>query len=339
MIYSPDSLVAFVWAVHPTGYQITLQNRVADQRPPTPAQPTRFLSPVSSSPGALRLYAPLVDHPALFKTFAHTPQTPDDVLQFANLYGPLGIAEMVYSVAGTRSQIPAQVAQRFNMPRSDPQKPTMVTRRRGDKGESLDAWFSEIGDLADVMSIWDAVQSDNRRLLAQRIEWSHDDQIIFRSSRSGSEVIVGPQRHPQVLDRISRQDLTLPARLAVQQKVNQKLEEQRVSANLLWDQAWSQLELRLVPVSLLGCLWLQFARAIAGNKAYRACEQCKHWFEIGGGEGSRSDKRFCSGTCKALANAKKRTKALKLSRSGMKPKEIAEQLDSSLATVQRWIGA
>jgi hypothetical protein len=43
--------------------------------------------------------------------------------------------------------------------------------------------------------------------------------------------------------------------------------------------------------TLLGCMWLQFARAIGGDKSYRVCQNCKRWFEIGGGtHGGRSDK-------------------------------------------------
>ena len=44
-----------------------------------------------------------------------------------------------------------------------------------------------------------------------------------------------------------------------------------------------------VPKNLIGCLWLQFAKALEG-KDYRQCENCKLWFEIGGSRGARADK-------------------------------------------------
>ena len=48
--------------------------------------------------------------------------------------------------------------------------------------------------------------------------------------------------------------------------------------------------------TLLGCMWLQFARAIGGEKSYRICQNCKRWFEIGGGTlGGRPDKRYWDG--------------------------------------------
>ena len=71
--------------------------------------------------------------------------------------------------------------------------------------------------------------------------------------------------------------------------------------------------------TLLGCMWLQFARAIGGDKSYRVCQNCKRWSEIGGGtHGDRSDKRYCCGTCKAAAHAKKEGQ-------GAPPKQIREE--------------
>jgi hypothetical protein len=35
--------------------------------------------------------------------------------------------------------------------------------------------------------------------------------------------------------------------------------------------------------TLLGCMWLQFARAIGGDKWSRVCQNGKRWSEIGGG--------------------------------------------------------
>ena len=42
----------------------------------------------------------------------------------------------------------------------------------------------------------------------------------------------------------------------------------------------ARTELKLVPGSLLGGLWLQFARAIEGNRVYRECRECGRWFEF-----------------------------------------------------------
>jgi hypothetical protein len=68
--------------------------------------------------------------------------------------------------------------------------------------------------------------------------------------------------------------------------------------------------------TLLGCMWLQLARAIGGDKWSRVWQNGKRWSEIGGGtHGGRSDKRYCCGTCKAAAHAKKKVRARRLYRS------------------------
>lgn len=336
---STDELAAFFWAVHPAGYQFTTQVRVSNESPSS-EQSGRFVSPVWPHVGGMRTYAPLLDHPALFRTFATTPETEAGILDFANRYGRLGILQVVRSPQGTRSALPPTVAKTLRVPQPDPLQPPMITSWKGATGESFEAWISEMAELRDMVSTWDATQALDRRVLAQRIEWPQDDLVLFKDSGQRSEVIAGPPPHPNpgLLGRIPPQDLIFPAKLAVQQRTNQKLQKLGVSARLLWDTTWSHLAVHLVPSTLLGCLWLQFARAIAGDKKYRACENCKKWFEIGGGDGGRSDKRFCAGTCKAAAHAKKSTKARKLYRAGAKPAEIAAQLHTSLATVKKWIG-
>jgi hypothetical protein len=286
----------------------------------------------------MRTYAPLLEHPALFRTFATTPQTETGILDFANRYGLLGIPEAVRAPQATRSLLHPNVAKWLD-PQHDPQKARMITSWTGGVGESFEAWMSEMGELREMLTVWEAAEGLDRRVLEERIAWPQDNLVIFKDREQRSEVIAGPPPHPNqgLLARIVPQDLIFPAKLAVQQRTNEKLQKLGVSARLLWNTTWSHLAVHLVPSTLLGCLWLQFARAIGGDKKYRACENCKKWFEIGGGDGARSDKRFCSGTCKAAAHAKKRTEARMLYRGGAKPTEIARQLHTSLGMVKNWI--
>jgi len=326
-----DSFAHSLWPVHPAGYQISLQVPRAGSRKDLSTQPGRFLSPVLPTSGPRRIYAPLLDHPALFKTFADTPQSPEGIAEFANRYGFLGFAEIVGSVSATRSELPASVAETFGTSQA-------IRRRTGTVGEPVEAWFSEIGAMADMLRIWEAAQGTDQHALAQRIEWQTDKLVTFRDSVGGCEVIADSHFHPELLTRMNPGDLVFPAKLMVQERTNQKLRKLKVSAQLLWNSNWSALEVSLVPSSLLGCMWLQFARAIGGDKSYRACENCKRWFEIGGGTlGGRSDKRYCCGTCKAAAHAKKRVRARRLYRSGRMPADIAQKLDTPIGTVKGWI--
>ena len=53
-----------------------------------------------------------------------------------------------------------------------------------------------------------------------------------------------------------------------------------------------RLEIKIGPEHLLGCLWLQFARAVEGDKEYRRCmaRACNNWMEIGKGSYSKRAK-------------------------------------------------
>jgi Family of unknown function (DUF6076) len=83
--------------------------------------------------------------------------------------------------------------------------------------------------------------------------------------------------------------------------VNAKLAQHRVNVKLLWDAKFEHLGLAMVPEDLVGFLWLQFAKAIEGGKAYRRCEDCGQWFGFGG-QSARKDKRFCTATCRVRSN-------------------------------------
>lgn len=90
----------------------------------------------------------------------------------------------------------------------------------------------------------------------------------------------------------------------LQVKLNTKLENATVFTYL--NASKSSLEILVSPRSLISALWLQFALAIDGRKAYKQCPTCQNWFEIGKW-GSRADKTFCSNKCRQAAyDARKR---------------------------------
>lgn len=50
-------------------------------------------------------------------------------------------------------------------------------------------------------------------------------------------------------------------------------------------------------LSLLGSIWLQFARALEHGRTVRPCDVCSAWMEIGQG-GYSKNRQFCSNRCK-----------------------------------------
>jgi hypothetical protein len=277
---------------------------------------------------AARSYNPLAVG-GLFLTLADTEPTCDGVLKFAGRFGTLGR--------------PA---------RSGPA--TTVKDRQGRTvrltDEPLELWQLQISALAQASGLWHLLQVGDADGLAAHVRWQKDaagrDEVYYVShpgldggdvTPSGhvaaEELIAAPTFHPERLARPG--DLGLPALAYIQDRINAPLAAQ-VSPRLVWDAERNRSTLRLVPDSLLGCVWLQFAQAVSSDKGFRRCDQCGQWFELGLPGGRRS-RLFCSGACRTRAHRARREKAMELHRQGKNAKEIAEATATVLATVKKWL--
>jgi hypothetical protein len=197
-------------------------------------------------------------------------------------------------------------------------------------GESLARWRHEIILLRRLVEIWEAVKVKNLNVLQRYIEWRRED-VVFRTSseangREFSEsfsIIASATNKPEVFASFKRGDVLSPSMWYLQQTINEQLQEHKVCARLLWEAGLNSMRLHIVALNLIGCMWLQFAKAVEGEKKYRQCENCFGWIEVGGGKASRSDKKFCSPTCKATAHRKKRERARELAAGGATPRARA----------------
>jgi hypothetical protein len=89
--------------------------------------------------------------------------------------------------------------------------------------------------------------------------------------------------------------------------------------------------------SLIGFLWLQFADAIATNRIFKPCAQCKRWFEISQ-ESARNDKLYCSRTCRVRVYRARQAEARRLFAEGTPVGELAERFGSDPETIEAWVG-
>lgn len=225
-------------------------------------------------------YRPLTADPALFRVFAETEPTREGIQAFANRYGLLG----------------GNTMEAIRLP-----------RHPGDDtagyGVPLWAWLEEIRAMRQMVELWDLAAQGNERGLARLIAWS-DTGVAYRPSGKGagkrhpSEVPIVPN-HPDLLGQFPRGDLVLPALYHIQETVNKHIEG-RISPRLLWGKDHSRLGIYLVPDSLIGALWLQFARAIDGEKQYRRCLACGAWFELSP-DTARTNRRYCNDACRSKA--------------------------------------
>jgi hypothetical protein len=80
--------VHFDWYVCTEGYRLV---EMHPRRAAGSAKgPLLMVCPPEGPAPDVRWYFPLDQYPALFRTFADTPTTPEGVLQFANRFGMLG---------------------------------------------------------------------------------------------------------------------------------------------------------------------------------------------------------------------------------------------------------
>jgi hypothetical protein len=264
-----DDLIYFTWLAPSLGFKW-----VSTVRFFPPHTPIRVLTEIEEC-----RRSSLWPDSALFRTFAlDVEPTEQAVLGFANRHGSLG---------GSAT--------------------SRVVLRRGEHkvqgaGESLDAWKAEIRLMRRLVELWDAAREKSLKALAAVIEWRLGGVRYVPAS----EWIAHPEMSPDVLAAFRPGDLIAPALHYIQVQINKKLKAHGVCAQL---QSTSEggLATLLVPESLIAALWLQFARSVEGREQ-RRCENCGEWFEIRGStgtRGARSDKRFCTPSCKAAAHRKK----------------------------------
>jgi hypothetical protein len=248
-----------------------------------------------------RTYAPLHDHPALFRTLADVPfDDRDAILAFANQYGRLGVGEMV-------------------------------------NAESHADWAKEIFDLRQAVTIWDLFRDKDHKGLARFLRWhrakfapdgrqtnlggwyydSHPElpepEIPFPA-----RLFDGVYEHELERLAIEPGDVLMPAQLLVLKWVNKKLGA-RAAPRLFYHTEQGQPVMRIVPFDLITAVWLQFVHAVAGKKDYKTCKECGQWFEVSGDEDGRTARKvFCSPKCKTRDYRKRRAGKAARRRSGKK---------------------
>ena len=99
-------------------------------------------------------------------------------------------------------------------------------------------------------------------------------------------------------------------------------------------------QLRLAPMTLLAAMWLQLAMAVAGNKNFVKCRFCERQIEISTAEsGFRTNRQFCSQSCKTKDARKRKRTALQLAAKGVPVDQIAKKTATKPTTVRRWLAA
>ena len=240
--------------------------------------PDGFLMPSVSARPTTRRYNPFRETTGLFRQFAETTPTEAGIKLFADRYGLLGDEEVRATMAT--------------------EGPRQRGAALGRNGERLAGWNGQIARMQQAVRLWGMVQSGNIAGLAQYIKWDGDQAVSYQGPPD-LYLIASAEESPEQLTKYTPGDVLRPAQTYVQWLTNRMLTT-RASPRLLWDTEPDRLSLHLVPRNLLGALWLQFARAIDGNREFRQCRQCYTWLELSP-EIARTNRKYCTDACRLRA--------------------------------------
>jgi len=230
-------------------------------------------------------YYPLRDELALFRTLADTEVSQEGVAGFFRRYGMLSSSASLLGPSGSRRPQPARY------------------------GEPLSLWYDEIGAMRSALELWGAkppklrkwIRVEPSRVLLDR--WEDAREVATIASEDRRPTLWGQIANPK-LGKVRR--LQLAALFHIQETTNKRLRE-HAGPRLLFNPKAGQVELHLLPQNLLGAMWLQFARAVEGDKEYRRCVTCGGWFEVSP-EGMRPEAKHCRTACRMRAYRKRKKK-------------------------------
>jgi hypothetical protein len=208
-----------------------------------------------------------VPEPGMFREFAALDTTREAIQEFAGKYGDL--------------------FDRWDM---------RHTRVRGGKlegGTSLDRWKIKIGDMKELVAIWDQIQEKQLSELRKIIVRSNGEVCYVRDGTNITLAQKGKRSFGPT-------DVLLPAKCALQLEVNKRLGDADTPTltvprlSLTPDYRW-----RIVfqPCNLLAAMWMQFAQAATGANRLQQCVECGIYFPVGPGA-KRGHSITCGPTCR-----------------------------------------
>jgi len=310
-------LFQFIWHVLEEGYQWRGPVREFD------VAVNRHDEPALIELGETR--RPYKPEPDLFLEFASIdPNSDAEILRFANSYGLLG--------SGLRTLAPE--------PKRKGERITAAT------GELRSHWQEHLHRMKAAVSLWEAIKAADTSVLDRCIRWRSRDHVTYdwppssewTTPWSTHATIASPTTNSHLLKRFERGEVVKPARYYLQEVVNKSLAE-LVAPRLLWIAPDRKtMGLFIVPDTLIGCLWLQLASAIADFCKFRLCEGCdKPMLVAPEGSGYRTNRKTCSNACRIRLYSRRKLEARQLRDQKLSVREIAKRLDTGAEQVKRWI--
>lgn len=307
-----QNLFEFSWSVHTRGYRWLVEEALGGEPSREP-----LLVPQDEFGTWTRLHPsyPLRDRPDLFRTFADTDPTEDGILQFANEHGTLGSPAWDEQIYYRSCKTPPFVK---------------VTAERSSY------WRGQILQMRRLLRLSDYIREGNVSELKKYIRWDSDgERVWYCDEAEGLIETISDGINNPVAKQVPKGNVTKPARFYLQETINLQLVHCQISARLRMTEESDGLGMYFVPGNLIAALWVQFAQSLDGARRFRKCTECETWFELT--KELRADAKFCSNACRSKAHRGRRMRAKELEATGLKPREIAERLTSTVDTVRGWL--
>jgi hypothetical protein len=203
-------------------------------------------------------------------------------------------------------------------------------------------WSMNVETIGSVVSLWRAVKSADAADLAKYIEWSNREQVNYRDPTGRTLPIANSHIRSHLLEELVQGDALSAASAYLRETVNEHLRK-LVAPRLVPAGDRKKMSMYIVPESLLGNLWWQFARAISNSQTFRNCSNpnCGELMLVAPeGTGYRSHRTTCSEACRARLYIDRKAEARRLHEDdGLSAREIAKRLDANIDSVKRWISA
>ena len=207
-----------------------------------------------------------------------------------------------------------------------------------DRYGNLGAEFDVLGDLENRNEPLDP--PGDVETMEEYAEWLRTDQWDYRSVDSLARWESEIQRMRKCLadwDAVQQRSGNEKKTTEVLRVINNALYDHRVGVGVgRTPKQRNRAVLQFVPVNLAGALWVQFARAVAGNCDYRQCEQCRRWYELNP-DTARTSRLYCGDPCRSRHYRAKKASARQLNEAGCPLKAIAEELETDVKTLQGWL--
>jgi hypothetical protein len=271
-------------------------------------------------------------HPVLFRLFSETPADKNGILAFAGRYGNL---------TGGWELIPVGQGKAAS---SGP-----VT------GDFLTVWQGQIAAMRRLAGLWELIQQGDQEGLARHVRWGEESPgrpaVFYDSHPDLPEGTAAPPGDPRVrepiasaasdeasLGRFQPGDVLEPAKAYLQVQLDQHLFHgaEDVRLGMTWDARRGQPAIAYHCPTLLSAVWLQFATVVNENLVHGRCPECGKWFEVAP-NAARASRRFCSTSCRSKAYRERQDRARQLYAAGKTFEEVAEELESDVATIKKWI--